>query len=239
MQSGSQETRRLKEWFWAWPDGLVWRVTDGPTRRSRARRYSLFVEQIRPTMQSTILDVGVSGGVTRGTDFLEAWHPWPAQITALGTGEWTEFESFQGAYPQVTLVLGDGRELPFPDKSFDVVFSNAVIEHTGTREQQQQFLRECLRVGRRVFLTTPNAGFPIDSHTLIPFAHWLPLSVRDRIYRRAGRSFYADVAHLNLLRESDLLSLLPYGTRYRIIRQRALGMCANLILVTDGESGSR
>ena len=63
---------------------------------------------------------------------------------------------------------------PFDDGSFDVVFSNAVIEHVGDRERQGQLVREALRVGRRVFLTTPNRWFPVEVHTRLPFVHWLP-----------------------------------------------------------------
>jgi hypothetical protein len=37
------------------------------------------------------------------------------------------------------IVRADGRSLPFADKSFDWVFSNALIEHVGNWEDQQQF----------------------------------------------------------------------------------------------------
>ena len=69
---------------------------------------------------------------------------------------------------------GDACALPFPDGAFDVVHSNAVIEHVGGRERQEAFVREALRVGRRVFLTTPNRWFPIEVHTRLPLVHWLP-----------------------------------------------------------------
>ena len=59
------------------------------------------------------------------------------------------------AYPGLEFVLGDGRSMPFEDNSFDLVFSNAVIEHVGSL-QQQRFLLESVRVARKhIFLTTP------------------------------------------------------------------------------------
>jgi SAM-dependent methyltransferase len=62
-------------------------------------------------------------------------------------------------------VQGDACALPFADGEFDIVFSNAVIEHVGDRERQRQLVSEALRVGRRIFITTPNCRFPIEVHT--------------------------------------------------------------------------
>ncbi len=78
------------------------------------------------------------------------------------------------SYPSARYVQGDALELPFADGEFDVVFSNAVIEHVGGREQQRRFVEEALRVARRAFITTPNRWFPVEVHTLLPLVHWLP-----------------------------------------------------------------
>lgn len=51
---------------------------------------------------------------------------------------------------------GRACRLPFPDKSFDLVYSNAVIEHVGDLADQQRMAEEVRRVGKRWFLTTPN-----------------------------------------------------------------------------------
>ena len=96
------------------------------------------------------------------------------RITALGLHDGA---SFRERYPEIAYVQGDACALPFADESFDVVFSNAVIEHVGDVERQRLFVGEALRVGRRVFLTTPNRWFPIEVHTRLPLVHWLPEAV--------------------------------------------------------------
>jgi ubiquinone/menaquinone biosynthesis C-methylase UbiE len=57
------------------------------------------------------------------------------------------------------LVLGDARELPFKDNSFDVVFSNSLIEHLYSFGQQQKFADECRRVAPRYCVQVPNQHF--------------------------------------------------------------------------------
>jgi SAM-dependent methyltransferase len=160
-------------------------LADAISLRSRRRKFALFMETIAPTAETTVLDVGVDDvpfGAREGCEtlnFFEELYPWPEQITALGLHEG---ERFRASYPRVRYVQGDALALPFEDGAFDVVFSNAVIEHVGGREQQRRFVEEALRVGRRAFVTTPNRWFPIEVHTRLPLVHWLPERVAHRAY---------------------------------------------------------
>lgn len=52
----------------------------------------------------------------------------------------------------------DARHLPWPDKHFDAVFAVSVIEHI---EDADVALREMMRVGRRVIVTTDIAPEPV------------------------------------------------------------------------------
>jgi len=70
-------------------------------------------------------------------------------------------------------VQADGCSVPL-DAKFDLAFSNSAIEHVGTQERQQQFANEMMRLGRRVYCQTPNRWFPVETHYLTLFLHWLP-----------------------------------------------------------------
>jgi len=74
--------------------------------------------------------------------------------------------------PHWTYLTANGMNLPFPDDAFDLVFSNAVLEHVGDEHTQRRFVAEHVRVGRHFVLTTPNRWFPVEAHTRTVFRHW-------------------------------------------------------------------
>jgi SAM-dependent methyltransferase len=184
---------------------------------SRARKMRLFMDAIRPDERTTVLDVGVDNlgyGEAEGwttANFFEELYPWRERITAVGIHDG---ERFRSRYWQVAYVQADGCELPFADDEFDVVFSNAVVEHLQDRERQRRFISEATRVGRCAFLATPNRRFPVEVHTRLPFVHWLPSSGAGRVYDLLGKSWARE---LELLSASDLRSLFPSPDRVRII----------------------
>lgn len=185
------------------------RVASRVSLRSRERKLALFLELLAPGPDTTVLDVGVTdahfgGGST--DNFFEALYPWPERVTAVGP---SDLGRFREAFPAVTAVQADGRDLPFADRAFDLGFSNAVVEHVaGGRGEQQRFVEELCRVASRVFVTTPNRFFPLEVHTLVPFAHWLPSRMRDAVLRARG---FDDV--LDPLGPGELASLFPYTVR--------------------------
>ncbi|MFN0155249.1 MAG: class I SAM-dependent methyltransferase [Gaiella sp.] len=191
-------------------------VADAISLRSRRGKLALFLRELAPNEETSVLDVGVdavgfgghggqSGCATH--NFFEELYPWPERITALGLHDG---KGFRAAYPGLTYVQGDACALPFPDGAFDVVFSNAVIEHVGGRDRQRRFVEEAVRVGRRVFLTTPNRRFPLELHTRLPLVHWLPDAVSHRAYDLAGKGWAKDN---RLLTTRSLRELFPCPVR--------------------------
>jgi SAM-dependent methyltransferase len=189
---------------------MVRRVASRVSLWSRERKLRLFLELYRPGPETSVVDVGVTDAPFGGgssDNFFEALYPWPDRITAVGH---TGLDRFEAAFPRVRVVRADGRELPFADGEFDLGFSNAVVEHVaGGREGQRRFIAELCRVAERVFVTTPNRWFPLDPHTLLPLAHWLPAGrARERLFRLRG---FDDV--LDPLGPKELASLFPYPVR--------------------------
>ena len=142
--------------------------------------------------------------------------------------------------PGMEQVYGDGCRLPFADQSFDIVFSNSVIEHVGGAEAQTRFAQEVTRVGRGYWVQTPNRYFPVEQHLLTPLVHLLPESIRAAIVRRFTvwqwihrpapdeKNYYVEhfVSDIRLLSATQLQQLFPGAV---ILRERFLGLTKSLV----------
>jgi len=76
-------------------------------------------------------------------------------------------------------VEGDARYAhKSPDRSFDLVSSNSVIEHVGPPENQAEFV---------YWVQTPSAWFPIGAHIGLPFYWHYPEWFRSWVLRRSQK----------------------------------------------------
>ncbi len=162
-------------------------------------------------------------------NFLIKYYQFPDRITALGIGDLSEFRK---RYPNIRAVSYDGRIFPFRDKEFDIAHSNAVIEHVGFRKAQEFFLKEIVRVSRRGMITTPNRYFIFETHTRIPFLHWLKKEWFDGFLRAIGKGWAAG-EYMSLLSLRDIVSLAEgAGLKdYMIIKNRFMGFTMTFSLM--------
>jgi hypothetical protein len=178
----------------------------------RRRRFKLFLRLMEPKLSDTLLDVGGSPVF---------WMPYPRfvkQIDSLNIHEvaWSALDSPDHV---IKTLVGDGCALPMADKSYDIGFSNSVIEHVGSWERQQRFASEIRRVARDLWVQTPAYECPIEPHYLTPFVHYLPRSIQKSVIRwgtvrgwiehPSAAQIDSMVETTRLLRKSEVRRLFP------------------------------
>ena len=113
----------------------------------------------------------------------------PGAIPSSGTG----FDLTRGtSIHTFHFVEGDACDVhQYPDRSFDLAFSNSVIEHVGPEEKQEAFAREAVRLGKSYWVQTPSDWFPIEAHSGMLFYWYYPEWLRAWLLRRSQKKFPA------------------------------------------------
>lgn len=193
--------------------------------RCRDARWETYRRAFPPQPGERVLDVGVSPLVhLPGENQFLRRYPYPAQVTGISND--TNMEPVRRAYPHTRILTADGLALPFGDGEFDVVHSNAVIEHVGPAVAQRRFMAELVRVGRAGFVSTPDRRFPVDSHTNLPFVHWLPRAAFLASLRRLGRLSPGEEWLTWLLTGRQFARMVPDDVTFARTTQRLAGLPA-------------
>ena len=183
--------------------------------KSRTQKLRIFFQMLGLTERDRVLDVGGECDPTCESIQLCESYPWKHRLTILNY-DGRVLKLLNQQHPEISTVLGDARSLPFLAKSFDVIYSNAVIEHLGTWENQRAMACEIQRVARRWFVSTPNRWFPYEFHARVPLVSWLPPKFmtavcRHLCYNHVERRYRSgiDLSGLRLLSARNLRQLFP------------------------------
>ncbi|HTR82435.1 MAG TPA: hypothetical protein VMM58_12465 [Bacteroidota bacterium] len=178
-------------------------------RYFRKKRMRKFEEEFHLSDETHILDVG---GSQINWQFLKV-KPHVRVLNLSKPVEWDDgLENF-------TFEAGNALHLKDGDLSVEIAYSNSVIEHLHTWENQKQFAKEILRIGKRIYVQTPAKEFFIEPHVITPFIHWLPLSWQSKMMRnftvwglltRPSQEFIdAFLAERRLLSQKEFKALFP------------------------------
>lgn len=189
----------------------------------RRKRFQRFLHELAVSSASTILDVGGDERTWIGTGL-------ESKVTLLNirfVATQTVFKYIEGDACDMGMIGG---------KSFDVVFSNSVIEHVGNIGRQKLFAEEIERVGKSYWVQTPYKHFPIEPHFLFPLFQYLP----NKMKKFVGMSW--KYSHLkrnneNILEELSRLRLLTIGEMKRLfpeamlLKEKYCGLVKSIVVV--------
>ncbi len=178
----------------------------------RKRRFDLFLRLMKPSASDILLDVG-------GDPHFWTSHPQPVKRIDSVNLYAMAWRGDDAPRHNIRLLLGDGCSLDMPDQSYDIGFSNSVIEHVGSWERQQQFASEIRRVARSLWVQTPAYECPIEPHYMAPFVHYFPRRLQKKLLRwctlwgwlehPTGEEIDSVVETTHLLRKANMRQLFP------------------------------
>jgi len=193
------------------------------SRRQRQKRMQLFIDRMGLRGGERIIDLG---------GLAAFWNdcPLPLEITIVnlpGSG----LRENPDPRHKVSYVEGDACNLDFvADDSFDIAFSNSVIEHVGPVGNQEAFAREARRVAPRYWVQTPSIWFPIEAHNHMPFWWFYPEPLKRRMIARWKRKLPAwteMIEGTTVILHDELERMFPDGT---ILTERYAGFPKSYIV---------
>lgn len=202
-------------------------------RQFRPRRLRLFHWSFEVTKETRVLDLG--GGLY----FLELakseGFPIP-QVTVLNIRP-----EPAPLPPEVKWLLGDAKRTGLESSSFDIVFSNSLVEHLFDWNSQLQFANEVKRLAPNYFVQTPSKWFFVEPHFVTPFIHWLPAPVRRALGPRATvwgwtsgatrERYNKMLREIRLLGMDDMRDLFPEA---ELVGERWMGTVKSVVAVKRG-----
>jgi hypothetical protein len=197
-------------------------------RNKRMAFFIEFLDSIKTDKTLKILDIG-------GTNyFWDLWLkniPFTIDLTLLNINN----EITKG-YKSIIL---DANELYKLDKlDYDVVFSNSLIEHLTTYENQIKFAETILRISKKHFIQTPAFIFPLEPHFLFPFFHWFSKNIRVFLVQHFNLGWYKKqdnlgeakklVDEIRILKKKELKDLFPNS---KIVTEKMFFITKSYIIV--------
>lgn len=213
---------------------------DGPVRslfvnketslaaRMRLRRWELVNAQFPDLSEMKVLDLG-------GT--MNSWErapvlPQHVTIVNLEVDEGSEA-------PWLTALVGDAchADSILAGQSFDLVFSNSLIEHVGGHKARSALAHVIRALAPRYWVQTPYRYFPMEPHWLCPGMQFLPVPARRYLAPRwplghtrgwdAGQAF-TQVMYTELIGAAEMRAYFPDG---QLLWERFLGLPKSMVVI--------
>lgn len=204
---------------------------DGPRSlgaRSRRRRWNTFRAHFPDIESMSVVDLG-------GT--VEYWLRAPVRPRAVHV---LNLEDAPASVPDwITVDLGDATAADLPSRlgSYDLVYSNSVIEHVGGHERRKLFVANVTKLAPRHWIQTPYRYFPVEPHWVCPFMQYLPLGWRARLGKRwplvhtKARDLRSAVEAQLSVELLDITAMRYYFADSQIVHDRLAGLVKSVVAV--------
>jgi hypothetical protein len=219
----------------SWGKRVRERVVDSPTSlgaKARKRRWDVFRSLFPDIEQMRVVDLG-------GT--VESWRRAPVQPREVVVVNLLEPGDADTSW--LVPVLGDACDArgvlaaSGVDASFDLVFSNSLLEHVGGHAHRVALAREVRELAPRHWVQTPYRYFPVEPHWVFPMMQFLPVAARTRVARdwplvhtraASAEEALADVQWTELIGITELRGYFPDS---EVVMERMGGLVKSIVAV--------
>ena len=194
--------------------GLFVATDTSLAERLRLRRWEFIKTRLPELEDMNVLDLGGK------TSFWERAPTLPQHVTIVNLADQHDAE-----FPWLTSITGDAcyADRLVPGQSFDLVFSNSLIEHVGGHQARSALACAVRSLAPRYLIQTPYRYFPVEPHWIFPGMQFLPLRARAYIAPRwplghtrgwDTRTALDSVMYTELISATDMREYFPDGRLY-------------------------
>ncbi|MEV0583075.1 hypothetical protein [Nonomuraea sp. NPDC050310] len=212
------------------------RFVDAPDSvgaRARQRRWERFTATFPGIEQMSVIDLGGTFG---------AWERAPVRPARLHLVNLMDPPADLPSWARAD--RADATELPkaILAGEYDLVYSNAVIEHVGGHIRRERFADNVRALAPRHWVQCPYRYFPIEPHVLFPGFQFLPVAARRMIISHWPLVHTAPADRLHALRDAmevELLSVTEmryYFPTSQIRFERMGGLVKSVIAVGSAKA---
>ena len=191
-------------------------------RMMRGRRMARFLDEMQIKGGERIIDLG-------GTIDFWLGVQQPLDITVLNLPGSTD-PVVPPTHHTIRFVHGDAcNVVAYADNSFDIAFSNSVIEHVGDAGQRAAMASQARRLAPRYWVQTPSIWFPMEPHTHMPFWWFYPPALKRyciRGWRKKLPAWCEMIETTTVLPRSEVVALFPEA---RLWTERFMGFANSYI----------
>lgn len=196
--------------------------------RMRQRRWEIVLTEFPDLPEMKVVDLG-------GT--MDWWVRAPVLPQHVTVVNLEVDEGWQA--PWLTTVAGDAchADSLLVGHSFDLVFSNSLIEHVGGHSARLALAHAIRSLAPRYFVQTPYRYFPVEPHWVFPAMQFFPVPIRRYIAPRwplghtrgwNPEQAFDQVLSTELIGATEMRTYFPDG---RLVWERFLGVPKSMVVI--------
>lgn len=141
----------------------------------------------------------------------------------------------------ITVEVADATDPAFLDHdTYDLAYSNSVIEHVGGHERRIAFAANVDALADRHWIQTPYRYFPVEPHWVCPFMQFLPLRARALLglhwplVHTPHEDMKSSIAAQLSVELLDITAMRHYFPESQIVYDRLVGLVKSVVAVRAG-----